>query len=86
MPVVRPKYRFLHIIWVKSDLVVSRAEVQLGEDRGTGDFSEQLLHRRNWKMVFHGGCVQGSVVDAEPPCAVFLLTSSTSDENGLVLG
>jgi len=65
--VVDAERRFVDVLRVHAHLVVAAAEIKLGEERGTLEFIEQLVHDWNWEQVSDGLGVQGAIIDAEAP-------------------
>jgi len=50
-----------------TDLMISAAEVELGEQDGVLEFIQELLHDRYGKLVPDGFAVESPVVYAEAP-------------------
>ena len=65
--VVGAERRFVDVLRVHAHLVVAAAEIKLGEERGTLEFIEQLVHDWNWEQIADGLGVQGTIIDAEAP-------------------
>ena len=57
----------------QGNLVVTGAEVELGEEGGTLDLLEDLLRERKWVGVGHCGFIDAAVIDAEPTVGVVAL-------------
>ena len=55
-----------------SNLMITRSQVQLGEDPGTMQFIQKIVYKRNEKFVFDGLLIKLPVIDAEPPHVVLL--------------
>ena len=53
-------------------MVVAGSHVKLGEELGAAQLVQKFLHHWDGKPVFDCGVVEGAVVDAEPPRAVWL--------------
>jgi hypothetical protein len=70
--------RLLNVVHMHADLVVARAEVQLGEEACAVEFVEQLIDDRDRELVLYCAAIESSVVDAEAPGAVVFL----DEENG----
>ena len=67
------EHRLCDVCGVHTDLVVARAEVQLGEELGAMQLIQQFIDQRNRVRVLDGDGIEGSVVDAEPPRSVGFL-------------
>ena len=67
------KHRLVDVGRPHANLVVPRTQVQLGEEAGIVEVVEQLVDDGYQMGVLHRECVQGMVVDVEPPCRVWLL-------------
>ena len=48
-------------------------------------FVQHIIYGRNWELIFDGHVIEGSVVNANVPCAIFFLTNNTGVEKGLEL-
>jgi hypothetical protein len=72
MAMVRPERHLGDVVWVHQHLVVAAAKVELGEVAHPLELIQELIDERNWKLVFHGLGVEGTVVDAESPSMIFL--------------
>jgi hypothetical protein len=69
---VRLECRLGHIIWVHQHLVVAAMKAELGEVARPFELIQELINDWDWKLVFHGLSVEGTVVDAESPNMIFL--------------
>ena len=54
-----------HILLVHSDLVITRSQIQLGENTSFAQFIKKLICLRYWKVVWHCCFVQCAIVNAE---------------------
>ena len=48
-------------------------------------FVQHIIYGRNWELIFDGHVIEGSVVKANVPYAIFFLTNNTGEEKGLEL-
>jgi hypothetical protein len=69
---VRLERRLGHIIRVHQHLVVAAMKAELGEVARPFELIQELVNDWDWKLVFHGPSVEGTVVDAESPNMIFL--------------
>lgn len=53
MAIVYLEHGLLNVIRMNSDLVITLAEVQLGEIACTGDLVQKLLHCRDGRLIFN---------------------------------
>ena len=72
MAMVCAECRLGRIVGMHTDLMISAAEVELGEEDGILEFIQELLHDRYGKLVPDGLAVESPVVYAEAPRAVAL--------------
>jgi len=72
-PIMRLKRRLGNVSGEHPDLVVPRAEVQLGEEAGSEQLVEELIHHWDGVGVLNGDGVQGAVVDTETSQTIGLL-------------
>jgi hypothetical protein len=73
VPLVRPECRLLHIADVRTHLMISRTEVQLGKEPCTMKLIQELFHYRDGKLVLDDHGIESPIVHAEPPGAVGLV-------------
>jgi hypothetical protein len=65
---VGAEHRLVNILRPHPNLVISRAEIKLGEEPD----AVELVDDGDRERILDGECVQGPVVDAEMPGAVIL--------------
>jgi hypothetical protein len=53
------------------DLMIPTPQVNLGKDCCSMQLVNQIIKSRYWKAVLDGNFVNGSAVNAHPPCTVF---------------
>ena len=73
MTVSCAKSRFLDVILVNADLIVSPTKVNLGEDLCTLKSVNEVIDEGNWKSVLLGDLVEGPIVDAHAQFPILLL-------------
>jgi hypothetical protein len=71
--IVRPERRLGDVFSPHPDLMIARAQIELGEELGAVQLVQQLVHHRDRVGVLDGDGVEGPVVDAEAPRAVGFL-------------
>jgi hypothetical protein len=57
-----------------ADIVVSVAEIDLGEVLGAADAIEKVIYTREWIAILGSDVVKGAVVHTKAEAAVFLLS------------
>jgi hypothetical protein len=68
-----PERRLRDVAKVHAHLMVARPKIQLSEEASTMQFIQEFFDHWNWEFVLDGYCVEGPVVDAEPPRTIGLL-------------
>lgn len=69
---MRSEGRLVDVIWMDTYLMVSRSQIELGEELRTMQLVKQLVNHRYRVLVLDSCLVQLAVVDAESPSSVFL--------------
>jgi hypothetical protein len=65
--------RFLFILWLQANLVITGPHVQFSEPGGSIQFIKQLFDNRNWVFVFDCQGIELPVINAKAPSAVLFL-------------
>jgi hypothetical protein len=71
-PIMGPERRLVDVGGQHAYLVISGAQVELGEEAGAMQLVQQLVDHGDREGVLDGEGVQGPVVDAETPAAIRL--------------
>jgi hypothetical protein len=72
MTVVCLESSFRFLFGAHSNLVITCAEIKPGEELGTCQFVEQLIHNWKGKFVFDCKQIQPAIIDAKPLGSILL--------------
>jgi hypothetical protein len=63
---------FLHIFLMYADLVITRAEIDLGEHPGTMELVSEVINQGDWESIFDGDVVEGMIINAHSQIPILL--------------
>lgn len=73
MFVERSESSLLDVARVHVDLVISRAQIKLGEEAGALEFIQKFLYHRDGKLILNRLFVEGTVVHIKSPRTILFL-------------
>jgi len=80
--IVGPERRLVDVGGQHAYLVISGAQIELGEEAGAMQLVQQLVDHRDREGILDGEGVQGPIVDVETPPAVRLLDEKHRGREG----
>lgn len=63
---------FWNILFIHTNLMITGAEIQLGEESGSMKLVKELINNRDGETVLNSGSVELAVVHTKAPRALFL--------------
>jgi hypothetical protein len=64
--------RLQYVLFLDSQLVVSRSQIYLREHPSTLQLIKQIIYSWEWVLVLHYHFIQLTIIDAQTKCAILL--------------
>ena len=84
MPITGSKGSFLYVLFLDSQLVVSRSQIYLREHSSTLQLIKQVIYSWEWVSVLHRHFIQLTIINTQMKGAILLLYKQYQSSLGRV--
>ena len=86
MSITGSESSLLYVLFLDSQLVVSRSQIYIREHSSTLQLIKQVIYSWKWVLVLHRHFIQLTIIDAQMKGAILLLYKQYRSPQGELLG